>query len=149
MPASIQWDAVSAVATSVAAIGVVFAFWQVWLTRRIAQMQFEDGLAKEYRELCTRIPAAVFLNRELTEDQYYETFDEFYRYIDLSNEQVSLRRRGRIGRIVWNSWREGIKYNLALPAFHRAWQEMKTGTSSFKELRMLESDGFLVDPKRW
>lgn len=149
MSAAVAWEAVSAVATSVAALGVIFAFWQVWLTRRIAQMQFEDGMAKEYRELCTKIPAAVFLTKELTDAEYDETFDEFYRYIDLSNEQVSLRKRGRIGKVVWKSWCEGIEYNLHLPAFQRAWSEIKTGTSSFKELRTLEENGFASDPKQW
>jgi len=146
---TIPWDAVSAIATSVAAIGVLFAFWQIWVTRSIAQLQFEDALAREYRDLCTTIPAEVFLRGELTDDQYRKTFDEFYRYIDLSNEQVSLRKRGRISRAVWDSWCAGIQYNLALPAFSKAWGEVKARTPSFQELRDLEALSFKGDPKCW
>jgi hypothetical protein len=146
---SVTWEAVSAVATSVAALGVLFALWQIWLTRAIAQLQFEDALSREYRELCATIPAEVFLQGSLTDEQYRETFDEFYRYIDLSNEQVSLRHRGRISRRVWESWCAGIQYNLRLPAFAKAWAEVKGRTPSFRELRDLEASGFRDDPKTW
>lgn len=146
---SIPWDAVSAIATSVAALGVVLALWQIRLTRSIAQLQFEDALAREYRDLCTTIPTAVFLQEKFTEEQYQKSFDEFYRYIDLSNEQISLRQRGRISKDVWSSWCIGIEQNLALPAFARAWQEVKEKTQSFKELRKLEATGFKADPKCW
>jgi hypothetical protein len=149
-PSLASWEAVSAVATSVAALGVFLAFWQVWLSRSIAQLQFEDSLAREYRDLCTEIPAAVFLRREISEEDYGETFDEFYRYIDLSNEQVSLRQRGRISKAVWESWCEGIRCNLELSPFARAWDEVKKAApDSFRELRQLEEAGFAGDPRRW
>ena len=149
-PSIASWDAVSAIATSVAALGVLLAFWQVWLSRSIAQLQFEDALAREYRELCTTIPAQVFLRRDLSDEDYQRTFDEFYRYIDLSNEQASLRQRGRISKAVWESWCEGIKHNLSLPPFARAWGEVKEAANgSFQELRALEAAGFKGDPKRW
>lgn len=149
MPTSDTWEAVSAIATSFAALCVVLAFWQILLTRRIAQLQFEDSLAKEYRDLCTTIPSAVFLKKPFTNKQYKDSFDEFYRYIDLSNEQVSLRQRGRISKEVWNNWCIGIEYNLRLPAFARAWSEIKIETDSFQELRQLESYDFNRDPRCW
>ena len=146
---SISWDAISAIATSVAALGVVLAFWQIWLTRSVAQLQFEDSLAREYRELCTSIPASVFLREAFTDEQYKSTFDEFYRYIDLSNEQVSLRQRNRISKEVWENWCSGMEQNLNLPAFAKAWTEIKAKTPSFKELRAVEESGFKADPREW
>lgn len=148
-PSLASWDAVSAIATAVAAFGVVLAYWQVWLARSIAQLQFEDALAREYRDLCSSIPAGVFLHREISESDYKQTFDEFYRYVDLSNEQVSLRHRGRVSQEVWLSWCAGIKHNLGLPAFARAWTEIKACTPSFQELRDLEAANFSADPRRW
>jgi hypothetical protein len=145
----ISWEAVSAIATCIAALGVLFAIWQLWLSRSIAQLQFEDALAREYRELCTTIPASVFLREEFSEDEFRNTFDEFYRYIDLSNEQVSLRQNGRISQKVWVNWCAGIQHNLSLPAFARAWEEIKSKTPSFKELRALEATSFSTDPKSW
>lgn len=94
-----EW--VSAVASTVTAVGVIFAFGQLHFSRNIAQLQFEDSLAKEYRELASRIPTKALLGAELTETEYASAFDAFFRYVDLSNEQVSLRQRGRISLIVW------------------------------------------------
>ena len=106
-----EW--ISAAASSVTAIGLIFAFWQLRVTKVIAQLQFEDGLAKEYRELANKIPTNALLGQDLDEEGYRKTFDEFYRYIDLSNEQVSLRQRGRIGPSVWKYWSVGIQTNLS------------------------------------
>lgn len=108
-----EW--VSAGASTFAAAGVFFAFSQLRIAKNIAQLQFEDSLAKEYRELASRIPTKALLGQELLETEYQESFDEFYRYIDLSNEQVSLRQRGRISEAVWKSWCSGIQANLSLP----------------------------------
>ncbi|WP_143599107.1 hypothetical protein [Variovorax boronicumulans] len=142
-----EW--VSAVASTVAAVGVIFAFSQLRVSKNIAQLQFEDGLAKEYRELASRIPTKALLGKPLSEDEYEKSFDEFYRYVDLSNEQVSLRKRGRIGEGVWQYWCLGIQANLALPSFKRAWSEIQGQCESFQELRRLEAEGFKHDPNRW
>jgi hypothetical protein len=139
----------SAVATSIAAVGVWYARSQLRTSRDIAQLQFEDALTKEYRELVSSIPTEALLGEPLNEAEYQDSFDEFYRYVDLSNEQVSLRQRGRINAEVWNIWREGIEANLSLPAFNRAWSEIKTRSNSFKELRRLEAERFESDPKEW
>ena len=142
-----EWT--SAGASTVAAVGVFFAFGQLRVSKDIAQLQFEDGLAKEYRELASRIPTKALLGHPLPEDQYQTSFDEFYRYVDLSNEQVSLRQRGRIGKVVWQYWCSGIQANLALPSFKRAWSEIQGQCSSFQELRRLEAEGYSRDPKSW
>lgn len=141
-----NWDAVTAVASFITALGLVVVWLQIRQTSAIAQLQFEDALAREYRDLCTTIPSKVFLGEKLSQDAYEETFDEFYRYVDLSNEQVSLRKRGRVSFEVWRSWSMGIEQNLSLPAFSRAWAQIKVRTSSFQELRDLEASGFTNDP---
>ena len=138
----------SALATSVAAGGVLFAYRQISLTREIAQVQFEDGFAREYRQLVASLPSKALLGSELTEEEYYKSFDEFFRYIDLSNEKIGLREQGRISDAVWINWRDGIKYNLSLPAFARAWSEIREKSESFEGLRALESSSFCQDPKK-
>lgn len=140
---------VSAIATCVAAAGVWYARVQLRTSREIAQLQFEDGLAKEYRELANRLPTKALLGEDLTEEEYKVSFDELFRYVDLSNEQVCLRQRGRINGAVWESWRDGIQGNLSLPPFRRAWEEIKGRSRSFEELRRLEREDFKVDPKSW
>jgi hypothetical protein len=144
-----DWNAISAVANAITAGGIFAALWQLRLTKVIAQLQFEDALAKEYRDLAARIPTKVFFGATLTDIEYENTLDEFYRYFDLTNAQVSLRIRGRISHKVWENWCDGIKYNLALPAFAKAWDEIKVRTNSFDELRTLERSNFSPNPSSW
>jgi hypothetical protein len=140
---------VSAIATCIAAAGVWYAHRQLHTSRQIAQLQFEDALAKEYRELANRLPTKILLGEELEEAEYPKAFDELFRYIDLSNEQVCLRQRSRISLDVWKNWCEGIQSNLQLPAFAHAWKEVKEKSQSFNELRRLEEEKFQTDPQAW
>ena len=136
-------------ASSVAAIGIAFAFAQLRVSRSIAQAQFEDGLAKEYRELASGIPTKGLLGEALTDEEYKATFDEFFRYMDLSNEQIALRKRGRVGAEAWQSWKEGIQSNLGLPSFARAWADIQARSQNFSELRRLERERYAEDPRSW
>ena len=118
-------------------------------SRELAQLSFEDALAKEYRELAGQLSKKALMGKVLDDREYEDTFDELYRYVDLTNEQISLRARGRITPEVWCSWSEGMKSNLALPAFARAWTEIKARSCGFEELRRLEHESFSTDPKEW
>jgi hypothetical protein len=146
-----KWAAVvSAIANSISAIAVIFAMLQLLVTRRIAQMQFEDGLAKEYRELATRIPTKALIGAGLSPRQYEDTFDELFRYLDLSNEQISLRSRGRIRDQTWAQWSEGIHFNMKLPVFSRAWADVQQcAPTQFSELARFLSEDIGTDPKNW
>lgn len=133
---------------SVIAVGLVWQ--QLQQTQFITQLQFEDGLAKEYRELASRIPTKALLGAGLSPKEYEDSFDELFRYIDLSNEQVLLRKYGRIGEVAWGSWCSGIQYNLSLPVFKRAWREIKErNPTQFSELKLLEQQEFSSDPNSW
>jgi hypothetical protein len=142
-------SAISAVAACVAAAGVWYARHQLKTSRELAQLAFEDALAKEYRELAGQLSKQALMGEILSDAEYEDAFDELYRYVDLTNEQIALRSRGRITPEVWRSWAEGMKANLALPAFARAWTEIKTRSAGFEELRRLEKDRFDIDPKEW
>ena len=140
---------VSAIATAIAAAGVWYAHRQLHTSRQIAQLQFEDALAKEYRELANRLPTKLLLGESLDHIEFPKAFDELYRYMDLSNEQVCLRQRGRISAEVWKNWSQGIETNLQLPAFAKAWSDIKARSRSFQELRRLERERFQTDPQSW
>ena len=141
---------VSAAANCVLAAGVMLVFWQIWLTKKQATTSFEDSMAKEYRELAAKIPTKALLGEDLTEDEYKDTFDEFYHYIDLSNEEIFLRQQNRVTKETWKYWLDGIESNLSRPAFKRAWEEVKArNQDSFMELRRLEESSFQDDPLYW
>src|SRR5690606_5141290 len=110
-------DWISALASVVAAFGVFLAYSQLKTSKNIAQLAFEDGLAKEYRDLASNIPTKALLGKELSEEEFQKSFDEFYRYIDLTNEQISLRQRNRVKKEAWRNWLSGIKSNLERPSF--------------------------------
>ncbi len=148
----INWNAISAVATLISACAVFFAMLQLKATKNIAQLQFEDSLEKEYRELVCKIPTKALLDSDLSDEEYGKSFDEFFGYFDLSNRQVELRKEGRIGDATWQNWCIGIRFNMSLPAFKKAWGEIKSRTNDhanefFSELRKLEESDFKSDPK--
>ena len=143
-------ELLTAAASLATAIGVIVAAYQIRLTRQLSRTQFEDDLTKQFREIIRRIPIEALLGEELSEEAYDRTRDDFFRYIDLSNEQVFLRRNDRVSARTWKLWCEGIKAFLSLPAFGRAWGEFKDKSpDSFKELRRLEREGYKIDPYEW
>ena len=149
----INWNAISALSALISAGAVIFAMLQLKATKNIAQLQFEDALEKEYRDLVLRIPTKALLDSDLNEEEYAAAFDEFFRYFDLSNRQIELRKEDRIGFPTWDNWRLGIKFNMSQPAFKKAWDEVKIRTEDhakefFSELRVLEESGYLHDPEK-
>ena len=143
-------ELLTAAASLATAVGVIVAAYQIRLTRQLSRTQFEDDLTKQFREIIRRIPIEALLGEELGEEAYDRTRDDFFRYIDLSNEQVFLRRNDRVSARTWKLWCEGIKAFLSRPAFGRAWGEFKDKSpDTFKELRRLEREGFKVDPYEW
>lgn len=137
--------AVSAFGT---ALGVVFAAFQLWSSKRQQVLQFEDDIAREYREIARKIPVEALLGKPLEGDG--DVLNSIYSYIDFCNEQVFLRAKGRIRKSTWDNWREGIESNMKLPAFQEAWKEINECLPGiFSELKRLEQEGFKTDPKRW
>lgn len=131
-------EILSAVANLATTAAVIVASWQLVLAKRQAVTSFEDSMAKEYRELATKIPTKVFLGESLSDDEYIKYFDEMYRYFDLCNEQIFLNKAGRISSETWIFWEDGIRTNLNRPAFMRAWSEIAAkATNDFTELKEL------------
>jgi hypothetical protein len=143
-----EW--ISAFGAIASMVGVWLVWGQIKLTKKITLLQFEDGLAKEYRDLASRIPTKALLGSGLSPDEFEKAFDELFRYIDLSNEQVALRQHDRVSDDTWVSWSDGIKFNMGLPAFDRAWTEMESkAPTQFSELRRFLSPACSADPKEW
>jgi hypothetical protein len=129
------------------AAGVIFAAWQIWLSRKQAQTAFEDAMAKEYRDLAATIPTKAFLGEDLTDEEIEKGLDEFYHYFDLCNGQIFLRQTGRIGTKTWIFWSDGMHSNMQRPAFKKAWQSISSrANGDFAELRQL-MQGYQLDPK--
>jgi hypothetical protein len=132
-----------------AAVGVLCAAWQLRQSGAQSRTDFEDDLSREYRELSRQIPTAALLGEEVGDQEFATAFPALFQYVDLSNEQVTLRMNGRVRKATWCEWRDGIASNIARPAFARAWGEIKVRCDSFGELRRLERCEFTDDPRAW
>jgi hypothetical protein len=146
-----DWSELITTSASVAtAIGVLMAWWQIRLAKQQATTQFEDTIAREYREIALRLPVKALLGEQLDDDQHNEELENFYHYIDLTNEEIFLRLQNRVGLQTWSNWRDGIRSNLSKPAFKTAWDEIKRrAPDNFSELRRLEKSDFKDDPREW
>jgi hypothetical protein len=140
----------SDIAPIVTAIGVFIAVYQLWNTKRQAVTLFEDALTKEYREITGKLPTAALLGEIISAELMRQHLPDFYRYFDLTNNQVFLRKIGRISPKTWQFWVDGIRTNLARPAFATAWADIsRRAGADFSELKQLVVDGFNADPKTW
>ena len=132
------------------AVGVLLAAFQLRRSKLQAITAFEDDLAKEYRDICNKIPTRVFLGETLSPEEMAPLLDDFYRYFDLSNSQVFFRKIGRVSEKTWTFWADGMNANLALAGFSMAWSQIgpRIG-NSFLEFKRLVEEGFSHDPKHW
>jgi hypothetical protein len=141
---------IAAAASIATALGVFFAGVQLLLQKRQATTQFEDDLAKQYRDILRELPLQAHFAESVGDDEYRAALRDLLSYVDLTNEQIFLRMKGRIRADTWRDWCDGIRDALRRPLFARAWEEIKRRSpESFQELRALENTGFVVDPRRW
>lgn len=129
--------AVGALAT---ALAVFVAVSQLRTAKQHARTAFEDDLSREYRTIVGELPAKVFYvdGGDFAPDD--EAWRAFYRYLDLSNEQLFLARLGRVSPSTAEQWKDGIRGNLqGLPAFRATWGDIanRVPDDFFEELRAL------------
>ena len=131
-------EALPILSNGATAIGVAVAAYQLFVVRRQATTSFEDSLNNQYRAVIERLPIEALFGEKLRADDQAGLLAHFYRYFDLCNEQAFLHSTGRISQKTWHNWEEGIKSNLARPAFEVAWSEVASrATGDFNSLRAL------------
>ncbi|MBZ5538189.1 MAG: hypothetical protein LAO31_19725 [Acidobacteriia bacterium] len=142
--------AIQAAGSIATAVGVWFAFRQLRMTKQQAVASFENQLNHRYREIAEQLPVDLLLGGSLSEEDIKRHLKYFYQYIDLTNEEIFLRKNDRISDSTWESWREGIEWTLSLPTFKSAWETIKRQLpDGFQELRRLENENFRRNPKDW
>lgn len=131
-------EVLSALSSIATAIGVAVAAYQLLITRRQATTSFEDTLNTQYRLAIERLPIEALFGEPLKGEDQSELLPHFYRYFDLCNEQAFLFSLGRVSERTWINWEEGIKGNMARPAFKAAWKEVaQRAQGDFDSLRRL------------
>jgi hypothetical protein len=117
-------------------------------TKKQALTSFEDDLTREYRSIVGELPAeAFYIDGELELNEARRR--AFYRYFDLSNEQLFLAAHGRVSDETREQWRQGIAGNLGLPSFIAAWRDVEPHLPKnfFIDLRDLISDELDAPPE--
>lgn len=143
---NIPWDLIIPAATPVS---VLFLVYQLWQRKKQFTTEFEDKLTSDYRDIVYEIPVDALLDDSDIEG-YEGELKDYYRYIDLSNDQVFLRQEGRISKSTWENWRVGIENNMNRDDFERAWSDIKhRSPNSFNELRKLRDPNTRNDPLYW
>ena len=141
---------INLIASIATALGIILAAIGLWLTKTQAVTSFEDNVSNEYRQIVKSIPVSALLGDELSDEEYAKSLNAIYNYIDFSNEQIYLRKEGRIRETTWNNWADGIETNLNRSAVKKAWGAIKEKSpNSFSELQKLEETSFKSDPKSW
>ena len=131
-------EVLSALSSLATAIGVAVAAYQLSTTRQQATTSFEDNLNTQYRQAIERLPIEALFGDKLKDQDQAELLPHFYRYFDLCNEQAFLFGLGRVSDKTWHNWEEGIKGNMARPAFASAWSEVaRRANGDFDSLRQL------------
>jgi len=132
------------------ATGVCVGALSLVNSKRQAVTTFEDALSNEYRQITTTLPTAALLGESLSTEILQAHLPDFYRYFDLTNGQIFLRKIGRISKKTWIFWCEGIRTNLSRPAFSTSWEHIASRSNGdFSELRKLIVEEFKIDPKNW
>jgi hypothetical protein len=142
-----QW--VDTVVSIVTAVGVIVAAYQLWMAKNHAVTQFEDQLAREYRQIAGRLPIDAFLGKEMPPEKFEKALPQFYRYFRLTNTQILLRMCRRISQRTWELWSLGIERHLKLPSFRAAWRYVEAQNTEHVHLLKLFIDHGFADPRRW
>jgi len=144
---SIDWNSIVSIFTS---IGVLLAAFQLRVSSKIAQSEFEDSIDQQYRELAKGIPVDALIGKSVSEDKKELTRELIYNYLDLCNEQTFLRKNKRVRKNTWIDWCAGIESNLEKIEFDNVWSEIKQeAPKTFTFLEQLEKSRFQEDPSKW
>ena len=131
-------EGLSSLASVATAVGVGVAAYQLFIARQQARTTFEDSLNAQYRVAIERLPLEALFGEHVKESEVLSLLPHFYRYFDLCNEQAFLHKNGRISKMTWQNWEEGILTNMRRPAFALAWSEVAArANDDFDYLRSL------------
>jgi hypothetical protein len=133
-------------------ISALVLAYQIWQRKRQFTTEFEDSLTDEYRDIVYEIPIEERLsNGESDGKDSDHDIKDYYKYFDLTNQQIFLRKEGRVSKSTWESWREGIESNMQKESFDSAWEEInkKSDSKDLESLKRFLDNKTGGDPRLW
>jgi len=132
------FNGITAVAT---AVGVILVFVQLLSNNKIERTKFENELVIRYIAITNEITFNVMYLKPCTE-KFEEIIGEklhgFYKYFDLSNQELFLMADDRVSEETWVEWESGIIDLLKLKSFQYAWNRISSTVpdNTFTQLRL-------------
>jgi hypothetical protein len=132
------------------AVAILIALYQIQRSNRQSKTVFEDTISKEYRDLVRGISVKLYIGDPIAENEMIEVRHQLFRYFELTNYQIFLRRCNRISSSTWLTWRDGIQANMKLPVIQKTWDDMAgKNLIRFHNLERLIEEKYAVDPIKW
>lgn len=111
------WTIASSIASVVTALAVVFAVGQLRVARQQSHREFENLYVQRYWSLLDRFSEAAVLDDDLSA---WDRGDKAIalNYMRLCEDQLDMRRLGRITNSSWSFWAPAIRQAMSEPAYH-------------------------------
>lgn len=115
-----SWEAITAIATSVAASGVIYGFWVA--NRNLREEKYAKYVER-YQGIFTHLPYGIFNESDGETDEKAKTW--LVAYIDLCAEELFDKQRNMIDKKVWKDWTSSILHNFHTPRLSKVFDENK------------------------
>jgi len=115
-------EVVTSAASVVTALGVFALAFQVHLTRRQMQLEFEATFVTRYEAIAGRIPLEMRLGTATEPTEL--SLRTFFDYFELCEQELYYRKRSRISDDAWSDWWEGMSLNLRHPVYREAFKTL-------------------------
>jgi hypothetical protein len=124
---------ISGIATS---LGVILILLQLGQTSKIEKTRFENEMVMRYIRIINLITFEIMYldeSEKYFDEEVKRKLDEFYKYFDLTNQELYLITNDEIRKKTAEEWIKGIKELMGLASFSKAWELIvkKTGEGSF------------------
>jgi len=71
-------DWLQVIASSATAVAVFLAWWQLRQSKNQATTDFEDTLAREYREISRKLPLSALLGKSISDEEMQKSLPSFF-----------------------------------------------------------------------
>lgn len=122
-------------------LAVLAAVVQVFMRSKMMHRDIEGTFVQRYWQIMDRrSPEFVLTGKPSAADEIV-----ILQYLQLCEDEISLRRVGTVTKATWLFWERAIRNQLAVPAYAEV--VTKTDASQFKSIRALLAARSGYDPK--
>lgn len=133
-------ELLSVVVQTITAVAILFAGWQLLFHSRAMHRELEMAYVSRYWQLMDDRSPSFVLTREAGEGDEVVIF----RYLQLCEDEIELRKLGRVTDATWKFWAKSMHQQASVRSYHAVLDQ--TPSDEFVFLRKLLKDGPEHDP---